>query len=480
MNTKDDNPGSPGSPRGPEGSKCVACSSTEIAYENPPRCKNHVHIRALRICPSCGNSRYISSGRVATVERLCEKCVYLYRNSAENIEGRTAVRGDETKGLLRAISNSGSEDGADISDQSDQLEEPTEDPSETPTDSVTTKDITALLRKEINNYTAEIKRLRLQLAEHREIAETIVVSIDPLNYKIKPPRKSTSKRKPPATAVFVISDWQIGEIIKSEDVENLNAYDYAIAERRITSFADSFIRYVKLHKNIYNIDDCVILSVGDLISGDIHDELRETCEFPSPVQAAKAAQLQANIIARIADSIHHVEAYLLCVDNHGRTTKKVRFKSSGITNWSYVINTTSEQLMKRLKNVDVKIITAQKAVIDIAGWPFLLEHGHSVRSWMGIPYYGIANAVRREALKRIGSDISFRYVVLGHWHVPALLDNQIIINGCLTGTSEYDHAVGRYADPAQLGFMVSPNHGVFNLVPFVELREPRKNAKRRD
>jgi len=66
----------------------------------------------------------------------------------------------------------------------------------------------------------------------------------------------------------------------------------------------------------------------------------------------------------------------------------------------------------------------------------------------------------------MGTDKSFRYIGIAHWHVPAFLEGAVIVNGSLSGTTEFDHSQGRHADPTQVAFMVHPNHGMFNYTPF--------------
>jgi hypothetical protein len=43
----------------------------------------------------------------------------------------------------------------------------------------------------------------------------------------------------------------------------------------------------------------------------------------------------------------------------------------------------------------------------------------------------------------------FDYISIGHWHVPAIIDGNILVNGNLPGTTEFDHIQGRHAAPSQ-------------------------------
>ena len=60
----------------------------------------------------------------------------------------------------------------------------------------------------------------------------------------------------------------------------------------------------------------------------------------------------------------------------------------------------------------------------------------------------------------------FNFSAMGHFHVPGFIEGATLMNGSLSGTTEFDHSVGRFSPPSQLAFMVHPNHKIFNIVPF--------------
>lgn len=102
----------------------------------------------------------------------------------------------------------------------------------------------------------------------------------------------------------------------------------------------------------------------------------------------------------------------------------------------------------------------------IANHKFLISHGDTIKSQLSIPYYGVARLLGREARRRMNTGLGFDFQLIGHFHVPAFVEGQTIINGSLSGTSEFDHSCGRHAGPQQVAFMIHPEHGLFNLTPF--------------
>ena len=329
----------------------------------------------------------------------------------------------------------------------------------------TEKEQILYLRRALASSSNEIKALRETIGSQREIAEAvkeIVVAIQPYpRMKIKIQKSGSS-----IVPVIVFSDWHIGETISAEETEGFGEYNWLISQERIHAIIGSFLNWVTTMRNSYRITECVVIGAGDYIAGDIHRELSVTNEFPVPEQTAKAGILFGEVVAVLASAFDVVHVYQVGADNHGRLQPRPQFKQKAINNYSYLVNIISEATLRNHKNVSVVTAPGIKYTADIAGWKFLIEHGDTIKSWMGIPYYGIERARAKEATKRMNTDKSFHYQIVGHWHVPAWLSGNIFINGSLSGTNEFDHGCGRHAAPAQIAFLVHPKHGVFNFIPF--------------
>ena len=130
----------------------------------------------------------------------------------------------------------------------------------------------------------------------------------------------------------------------------------------------------------------------------------------------------------------------------------------------FAVYAVTNAFLRQHKNIEIVQPLAAKQLVDIGGWKFLSEHGDTTKAWMGIPFYGIERARAREAVRRMRTDLGFDYISIGHWHVPGIVSGNILINGSLSGTSEYDHIAGRHALPAQVSFLVHKKYGLFNWV----------------
>lgn len=324
----------------------------------------------------------------------------------------------------------------------------------------------AHLREKIKSLERDNKRCYALIGDQRETANLLrsaVIALDPLPLVPFKENKSLGK---PVMPVIKFSDWHIGEVISAAQTEGFGEYNLAIATKRINNIVDSFLHWVIAARSGYNILECAIFCEGDFISGNIHHELIQTNEFGVVKQTAVAADLLASAIARIAPHFETVHVVQVGSDNHSRLTHKPQFKNKAEESMSYMLHHCVNLALANHSNV--KTITAEgiMMLVDVNGSKFLVQHGDTIKSWQGVPYYGMDRSRARESTRRMNTDKTFDYISMGHFHVPAYISDSMLVNGSLSGTSEFDHGCGRFARPSQMAFMVHPKDGVFNLTWF--------------
>jgi hypothetical protein len=332
---------------------------------------------------------------------------------------------------------------------------------------------------------AEVARLRNELSQthklkgyYEVLSEEISGAIEALEpLKAKPYVSSGRLAESEMSAVIKLSDWHIGAVSKSQETEGFGEFNWSLAQERTQYIAQKFLGWVESHRRSFKIPRLYVLSEGDMVSGNIHYELDVTNEFPVPVQAVKAGGLLAQTIATFAPHFPEIHLSEINIDNHSRLTKKLQFAQGGENSWGYVVHAVANALLEKHKNVNLIEHKGIRGVVNINGVPVLTEHGHTVKAWNGIPWYGIERLRGKEASKRmtafleqakrehktLQNEIGFRYMSNGHWHVGSWTSGNILTNGCLPGTTEYDHAAGRYAPPGQMSFLMHPRHGIFDL-----------------
>jgi len=336
----------------------------------------------------------------------------------------------------------------------------------TPEDAMPDSDQVYHLRARILEQSQFITSLRKSLGEQREIADQIGSAVAAFEPYKRVPYKVPAKSDSTIIPVLKLSDWHIGEIINPAETEGFGYYDWEVAQRRALYVADKFIEWVNVMRHAYRIDEVRVFREGDFVSGDIHSELTITNEFPAPVAAVKAGFLLAEVVSRISAHFSTVICEGVEADNHGRMNPKPQAKQKSQNNWCYVTAALAEEVLKKHGNVEFRRTEGMKHLANVGGKKFLVMHGDGIKSSLGIPYYGLERDRAREATRRMNTDKGFDYVSHGHYHCFAVVSGNIIGNGSLSGTTEFDHSCGRHAMPTQVAFLVHPKHGVFNLVPF--------------
>lgn len=314
---------------------------------------------------------------------------------------------------------------------------------------------------------ATLKKFRKEQGAFRELIEELKKSVVAADRWDRVEYDPGDRKKSSVSMVVKASDWQIGEVISAEETDRFGEFNWEIAQRRVFYLADRLIESANMYRaSGFPLDELAIFSEADLISGNIHYELEVTNEFPVTVATANAGLLMGEFAARLAAHFKTVSLYEMSADNHGRLTRKNQAKQGAKNNYSFLSHTIANQYLAKQSNVKITHFPGVKGLAPVQGINFLLSHGHHIMGQMGIPYYGMSRDKGREAVKRLNTNQTFKYISIGHWHVPAIVEGNILVNGNLPGTTEFDHMQGRHAAPSQVSFLVHPQHGLFGWTPW--------------
>ncbi len=325
------------------------------------------------------------------------------------------------------------------------------------------------LEKDNQLLRRRVEELKLEMGEDEaqfDLIKKELRSITPTNPVVYVPSQKNVKVSSPLSAVMVMGDWHIGEVVEPDEIEEFNAYNWGLAQKRAYYLQKQFINWVNVQRTATVVDELVVVVIGDMISGDIHQELQVTNEFPAPVQSVRAGMLVAKTIAEMAPHFKTVRVEYVTLDNHCRLTKKPQWKEGGYNSFNYIVGFIAKERLAAIPNVEFNIYPSAKALIAVQGWKYLCQHGHGIKGWSGIPWYGTDRHIASEAKARRSMPTkNFDKMILGHFHQP-LWTTDYIINGSMSGTSELDHGCGRHAEPAQVAFLVHPKHGEMNRIEF--------------
>lgn len=319
-----------------------------------------------------------------------------------------------------------------------------------------------LLREQVKGLNSSLKTQKIltgqAMAETAQAIEALS-AFDMPEMQYKPGKTSGGK---PLTYVVQITDTHMGEVTVKDEVEGFGEFNPELFHVELERLASAVLKYITVQRAGYNIPTLQILYTGDYISGGIHPELLATNAFPEPVQAIRAAEEFAAFMTLLAPHFDRVNADWITNDNHGRLTRKNQAAQGGQNNWGYVVAHGAEHLTRKLSNVRNQIWAQPSHLLKLPGANYLMFHGHQLKGWAGIPYYGFERRVGEEAKTRLNmQDAQFDKLVFGHFHVSVNLPN-VNTGGSLSGTNAFDHSCGRRMPAHQTGWMLSPTHGEFD------------------
>ncbi len=324
------------------------------------------------------------------------------------------------------------------------------------------EDIISALKVENKRLSKQIESSKVTRGSDRILMESIRESINRILPEIKFVRekwgdeKKFSKSGVKASAVLHVSDWHIG---CNENINGFNSFNYEIAQSRVRELTNKTIDWTKMHRHMYSVDELVIVATGDLISGDIHDELIRTNEFSVPEQCVKAATLFSKMTNELSTHFKRVRVEFVVADNHSRTTKKIQF-GDGTNSYNYIVGYMSKIMLSGNTVIEFNLYPEIQKVIQVQNRRYLITHGNCVRGgFAGIPFYSLNRKIGAEATIRMNMPecMHFDMILMGHYHTP-MLTKDCEMTGCLSSTTAFDHAAGRHCPACQNVWLVSDNH----------------------
>lgn len=298
---------------------------------------------------------------------------------------------------------------------------------------------------------AEIMRLRDEIEQLVDMKGTIA------SYEIKP--KSSKKHE--AIAFAILSDTHIEENVKPESVDGANEYNLKIAKKRMEAFFVNTVKLVKKEQQDANIATLVLAILGDLISGNIHDELMESCEVP-PVEAAIIAQnfITSGIEYILANTTLEI-VVPCCVGNHSRITSQVHVSTEQGNSLEWMIYCNLASYFNNNKRVRFILSKSYFTWLKAFDYDIRFHHGHAMKFGGGIG--GLTIPVLK-AIARYDLSKKAYLDVFGHVHTP-LDGGKFISNGCMIGDTPYGKRLGFTGRPQQQFFLIDKVHGKTGVFP---------------
>lgn len=322
---------------------------------------------------------------------------------------------------------------------------------------------------------AEREALR-EVAGERSLRSHLTRLFHEIAPKLQPapkyvPPKRTAKEVTSETLLLHLSDWHYGERVAAESTRGFNAYDTDIAAARVASVVRGAIGIADKMRagGGWRFPRLVVALNGDLVTGTIHELERHSDPENIIWSTYSAGLLLADAVRTLAGSFPQVDVY--CTSgNHGRLPDARRMQSKDPTrNWDTAVALFAKTALANCPNVTVEIPNSYAVSYEVEGTTVLQSHGHDIKSWSGIPWYGISrflgnyNGMEAARGGRIGA------YLFGHFHSQTNITypgGEAFVNGSLIGGTEWTvGTLGKADRPCQMMLAFHADHGVTHRWP---------------
>lgn len=325
------------------------------------------------------------------------------------------------------------------------------------------------LKQEKTSLNRQVKLLQKDDSLYRYVQqdlENLITPVKPLP-TTQAWNRSGRKKIIEEDLVMHLSDGHHDEIVIPEQVDGIEQHDFEISCGRAEIYVEETLNYCLNTLSNYRFKNLWILAYGDHTSGEIHGAVEKSHYKNQFKNCLAIGQLHSMMIRDLAPHFERVNVVYLS-GNHGRRTPK-KDHNGPQNNWDYLIGKLAESHCKNLTNVNFLIPDAFSIGLNINGHGFHVEHGDDIKSWNGIPFYGIERKSKRLTALKNSRNMNTKYFVFGHFHkntISADLEGETIINGAWVATSAYAYnSFSGYARPTQLLHGVHPENGISWRLP---------------
>jgi predicted phosphodiesterase len=287
------------------------------------------------------------------------------------------------------------------------------------------------------------------------------------------PSKSQSSNR--VIAFSMLSDTHFDERVSPQEVMNLNCYNREIALLRLQMFHDNLIKLIKDYIAGVKYDGLILALGGDMLSGNIHQELRETNEDTILNSIIFWSSQVSSMIKSLSNKLKIPISVPCVVGNHGRGTEKPKYKNYVFENFDYLLYYLIKKDLMSVKNVTVSISDSTDMLLQIYDTNVLLTHGDQFKGGSGIS--GLLSPLMIGSYRKVKrmqeAGMPFDYLAIGHFHEMNIFKH-VLVNGSLKGLDEYAFRHNTpYEEPRQLFAIFDPKHKLTITAP-IFCRNPKE------
>lgn len=295
-----------------------------------------------------------------------------------------------------------------------------------------------------------IEKERDDEKEYQEFLKAKEIEQQPFQvYKFKP----FSTKKGHRYAIALFSDAHIEETVIPDSVNFLNEYNINIAEKRIETYFMNLAACLAQD----DVNELIFASLGDTISGYIHQELEQTNQL-SPLEATlKAQSLIYSGLKYLSENEKLPKLkkirFIGIVGNHSRVSKKIQHNNGYKMSYEWMMyQNIKKQCELTHLPVEFYIPESELAIINtVDDRVFIFAHGFQIKGGTG-NICGIYPALNRLCLK-YSKVFKQDRLFIGHFHSTVNTPNAVV-NGSIIGYNAFAMSHGLDRERAKQMYIV--------------------------
>jgi len=264
-----------------------------------------------------------------------------------------------------------------------------------------------------------------------------------------------SKRKGRAVIGCLVSDIHDGEKIDPDEILGVNEFNPDICAKRLDRYFYAATVIGKRWAEDCWIEGALLSLAGDLISGDIHEELRITNALTSTEQVLHVTGLLVSGIKRLLDAYGRVHVVGV-PGNHGRSTIKPTAKLYAALSYDMLVLSMLAAKFEGDSRVTFQFGKSKDQITPVFGRTIHTTHFDKIGTRGGQGFAGPMLPIVRGAKKLLEQQGSVDrrpdLIQGGHYHStgnPYLGPLPILSNGSVVGVSEYADDLRVAVEPPQ-------------------------------
>lgn len=335
------------------------------------------------------------------------------------------------------------------------------------------------LEQRVKELEAAVRKVRQEAVRDERVIDAISDIVPKVSVRYSPDviPKHTDRELDDHEMVLLFSDTHAGETVSAEETLGMNEYDWDIMLRRMGKIQKSVLDFQE--NRPYRIPKLHVWELGDMLSGDIHEELKTTNDRPMAEATVQMGLDTAAWLKGFAPYFDEIDVAGV-PGNHPRATKKPSAKEAH-NNGDWIAYKIQELALRDDDQFTFNFPRSAYATVTVADqWRCLLMHGDGIRSTMpGVPWGGVVRRITVLQQQFARAKQPLDYIALGHFHTANAIEGvgtKTFLNGSVKGVDEYSlRQFGSGRPPMQLLLTFHKKWGVTD-VSYIDL-EPVEPAQ---